>query len=74
VPLRYLLAVIAAAFMVIMSPAIGRTNPDHEDTVEQAPVAVQQVALPSSGLRDEAAMVLVGTGLLVLAAAVRRSA
>jgi hypothetical protein len=37
-----------------------------------APVAVQRVSLPA--LRDEAAMVLVGTALIGLAAAVRRSA
>jgi hypothetical protein len=37
-----------------------------------APVAVQRVGLPA--LRDEAAMVLVGTALIGLAALVRRSA
>jgi len=39
-----------------------------------APVAVQRVSLPAPGLRDEAAMVLVGTALIGLAAAVRRAA
>lgn len=40
------------------------------------PVAVQQVSMPRpfTGLRDEAAMVLVGTALIGLAAAVRRAA
>lgn len=37
-------------------------------------VAVQQVALPLPGIRDEAAMVLVGTALIGLGAAVRRAA
>jgi hypothetical protein len=37
-------------------------------------VAVQQVRMPATGLRDEAAMVLVGTALIGLAAAVRRAA
>jgi len=37
-------------------------------------VAVQQVRVPTHGLRDEAAMVLVGTALIGLAAAVRRAA
>jgi len=39
-----------------------------------ATVAVQQVRMAVPGLRDEAAMVLVGTALIGLAAAVRRSA
>ena len=38
-------------------------------------VAVQQVRVPAvGGLRDEAAMVLIGTALIGLAAAVRRAA
>jgi LPXTG-motif cell wall-anchored protein len=48
---------------------------DARDTAaSQAPVAVQRVAVPSTGMRDEAAMVLVGTMLIGLAAAVRRAA
>jgi hypothetical protein len=39
-----------------------------------APVAVHRVGMPASGLRDEAAMVLVGSALIGLAAAVRRAA
>lgn len=70
---RYLVAGLAAGFMVIVSPAAGRSNPDRNDAVEPVPMAVQRVAVAPSGLRDEAAMVLVGTGLLVLAAAVRRA-
>lgn len=42
---------------------------------ESAPtVAVQPVRLTVPGLRDEAAMVLVGTALIGLGAAVRRAA
>jgi len=42
---------------------------------ESAPtMAVQPVRLPLPGLRDEAAMVLVGTALIGLGAAVRRAA
>jgi len=37
-------------------------------------VAVQQVRVPLPGIREEAAMVLVGTALIGLAAAVRRAA
>ena len=71
---RYLLAGIVAGFMVIVSPSAGRSNPDTDRAVDRSPLAVQQLTTQSSGLRDEAAMVLVGGGLLVLAAAVRRAA
>lgn len=70
---RHLVAGLAAGLMVIVSPAAGRSNPDRDRAVEPPPVALQQVAIEPSGFRDEAAMVLVGAGLLVLAAAVRRS-
>jgi len=46
-------------------------------TVESATadtVAVQRISIPVAGLRDEAAMVLVGTALIGIAAAVRRAA
>jgi len=39
-----------------------------------APMAVQRTNLPGVWIRDEAAMVLVGTALIGLAAAVRRAA
>ena len=39
-----------------------------------APVAVQRVSVPSSGVPEQAAMVLVGTALIGLAAAMRRAA
>ena len=71
---RYLVAGLFAALLVIVSPTVGRSNPDPDERIGSVPVAVQHVALEPSGLRDEAAMVLVGTGLLVLAAAVRRAA
>jgi hypothetical protein len=44
------------------------------DRASAAPVAVQRVGIPANGLRDEAAMVLVGTALIGLAAAVKRAA
>jgi hypothetical protein len=37
-------------------------------------VAVQRVSLPLPAVRDEAVMVLVGTALIGMAAAVRRAA
>lgn len=71
---RYLLAGIVSAFMVIVSPTAGRSDPDRDEAVEPSTVAVQRLAGQPTGLRDEAAMVLVGTGLIALAAAVRRAA
>ena len=61
--------------LFVMSPHLsaGGTKPDTEPTT-QAPVAVQRVAVPARGMRDEAAMVLIGTALIGLAAAVRRVA
>jgi hypothetical protein len=70
---RYLLAGIVAGFMVIVSPSTGQSNPD-QAVAERSPFAVQQLISQSAGLRDEAAMVLVGGGLFVLAALVRRAA
>ena len=50
------------------------TIDDARESASAAPVAVQRVGVPATGLRDEAAMVLVGTALIGLAAAVRRAA
>ena len=63
---------IAGALGWFATPATAGTN--KEESVAPAPVAVQRVALPSSGMPDQAAMVLVGTALIGLAAAVRRAA
>lgn len=66
------------AGLVGMCAAPLAASPAPEDTRDtvapQAPVAVQRVAVPGTGVRDEAAMVLVGTMLIGLAAAVRRAA
>ena len=59
---------IAAAAPLSAAPA-------QEAEAATTTVAVQQVRVsPLGGIRDEAAMVLVGTALIGLAAAVRRSA
>ena len=72
---RYLLSVTVAGFVGLASPtAGGPAVPEKDQTVDRAPLAVQRVAIPSSGIRDEAMMVLVGTALIGLAAAVRRAA
>ena len=71
---RYVLATLVAAFMVVMAPVSGRSNPDREEKVERSPLAAQTLMVPTGGVRDEAAMVLIGTALIAVAAAVRRAA
>jgi hypothetical protein len=59
------------------SAALAAARPDARSETREhaaAPVAVQRVAVPAGGIRDEAAMVLVGTALIGLGAAVRRAA
>ncbi|HEY3884193.1 MAG TPA: hypothetical protein VGL62_03210 [Vicinamibacterales bacterium] len=65
----------AAVIMLALSAiASAVTSSAPADTPDQPTVAVQQVPVPVPGLRDEAAMVLVGTALIGLAAAVKRAA
>jgi hypothetical protein len=64
------LVVLAVPMTAAAGPAIG----DAREDVVAPTVAVQRVTVPATGLRDEAAMVLVGTALIGLAAAVRRAA
>jgi hypothetical protein len=70
---KLLLSVITAGMLALSASPAFAGNPDDE-AVAPAPVAVQRVSTPSTGLRDEATMVLVGTALIGLAAAVRRAA
>jgi hypothetical protein len=65
-----LLAALAAASVA----AAGRVAAAEPRENSAAPVAVQRVGIPATGIRDEVAMVLVGTALIGLAAAVRRAA
>lgn len=60
-----LLAAVPRAEATVDDGAVPRVS---------APVAVQSTNIPVPWIRDEAAMVLVGTALLGLAAAVRRAA
>ena len=48
-------------------------SPEREERVG-GPVAVQQVSILPTAIRDDAAMLLVGTALIGLAAVVRRTA
>ena len=71
---RYLATVVFAGAAFGAAP-LAATPSEPEPVVEgTTAVAVQQTRIPSTGLRDEAAMVLVGTALIGLAAAVRRAA
>jgi hypothetical protein len=53
--------------------AAGRPSGEMRESTA-APVALERVSFSLPALRDEAAMVLLGTALIGLAAAVRRSA
>jgi len=70
---KYLLFAAIAGMLAIMAPMAVADTPD-DQTVGATPVAVQRVNMPWVDLSDEAAMVLVGTALIGLAAAVRRAA
>ena len=68
-------AVLVVAAVAAVSAATA-SRPAVEEAGEStaAPVAVQRVRIPATGMRDEVAMVLVGSALIGLAAAVRRAA
>ena len=67
-------ALMFTVLVGVAAPAAAATSVDEPRQAAAAPVAVQRVSLPATGIRDEAAMVLVGTALIGLAAAVRRAA
>ena len=67
---RYLTSLAFALSLSAASPLFAAAP----KSAEAPSVAVQQVRVPAPALRDEAAMVLVGTALIGLAAAVRRAA
>ena len=73
---KYLASLVFAGCALIALPAAAAATPaaNEAPAVAVAPMAVQQVRVPMPGLRDEAAMVLVGTALIGIAAAVRRAA
>lgn len=71
VVLVFVVAVAASAASVI---AAGRGRVTEPDESSAAPVAIQRVRMAATGIRDEAAMVLVGSALIGLGAAVRRAA
>lgn len=69
-----LMFAVLVAVAVVSAAAASRASVDDGRESTAAPVAVQRVGFPSTGMRDEASMVLVGTALIGLASAVRRAA
>ena len=66
---------LLALFLLPGSAApVSAAPPDDGAVAGPRRVAVQRVAIPLVGVRDEAAMVIVGAALIGLAAAVRRAA
>jgi len=75
--LRKYLATVALGGCVLMASPLEAAPSADETVIEASPtVSIDHgpVRVPVSGLRDEAAMLLVGTALIGLAAAVRRAA
>ncbi len=56
------------------TPTIGLSDDEPSQVAVTAIVAVPSADLPAPWPRDEAAMILVGTALIGLAAAIRRTA
>jgi hypothetical protein len=72
--MRKQLVALTFAGMALLPPAIAAAPAAAEEAAStNTTVAVQRVALRPSPMRDEAAMVLIGTGLIALAGAVRRA-
>ena len=61
------------ALLSVLPPAMAAAPGLREDAAQRATVAVQRVNHPYPGVRDEAAMVLIGAGLIALASAVKRA-
>ncbi len=74
--MRRVVLLMFAVLMIAGAVSAAGRPPVVDETRERtaAPMAVQGVGMPAPGIRDEAAMVLVGTALIGLAAAVRRAA
>jgi hypothetical protein len=69
---KYLATILFTGCALAASPALAGSTVNE---TESAPTMAGQLGrLPLPGLRDEAAMVLVGTALIGLGAAVRRAA
>ena len=72
--MRRYLGSLALAAGVATVTQFAAAQDSETPTTDTGAVSVQQVHAPARGLRDEAAMVLIGTALIGLGAAVRRTA
>jgi hypothetical protein len=72
--MRKNLASVLLTGCALASTSLGAAPAPRDTDPSAAAVAVQHVRMPIPAIRDEAAMVLVGTALIGLAAAVRRAA
>ena len=70
---RFVVGVMIAGGLWLGVPAPAEPVAGDEAQAPGPTVAVQAVSVPSIGIRDEAAMVLLGSALIGLAAAVRRA-
>jgi hypothetical protein len=73
---KYLVTLVFGG-CAVMTSHLAAASPEKEVATEASPAVVIEhatVRVPVSGLRDEAAMILVGSALIGLAAAVRRAA
>jgi hypothetical protein len=71
---KYLASLVFTLTVTAATPALAETAATQDETNASATGAAQQVRMPVPFLREEASMVLVGTMLIGLAAAVRRAA
>jgi hypothetical protein len=71
---RGLVLLTLAGLAVLTATLTAKPAAGEEAAVAPPTVAVQRVSLQFPAVRDEAAMVLVGTALIGVAAAVRRAA
>jgi|SwirhisoilCB1_FD_contig_31_12341399_length_414_multi_6_in_0_out_0_1 hypothetical protein len=69
---RYAAGLVFAGSLTLALPVGAAPATDARDR-EAPAVAVQQVRVPIPRVRDEVSMVLVGTALIALGAAVRRA-
>ena len=65
---------LAILGLLASTPTIGSTEDDRSPATMTALVAIPSVPLQAPWVRDEAAMILVGSALIGLAAAIRRAA
>ena len=66
--------IVSGLIGLVAAPATATSTRIEETQQAAAPVAVERISIPATGMRDDVAMVLIGTALIGLAAAVRRAA